>query len=164
RDWSSDVCSSDLVMPAFDTYMGKQEGFMDTALGALTQATMRRMEADRPNFIFSSRIPMADARTNGASLFRQICASCHSSSGEGISGLAPPLVGSAYVSTHIEQLGLIILHGLKGPLLINGEIYDEGHQMPGLRNNKDLSDRDIADIISYITNAFSPNSRSLGVE
>ncbi|HUH45660.1 MAG TPA: cytochrome c, partial [Arenibacter sp.] len=123
-----------------------------------------RMDTDRPSFIFSSQIPRADARTNGASLFRKICASCHLSSGEGIKGLAPPLTGSAYVSKHIEQLGLIILHGLKGPLLIDGEVYDEGHQMPGLKNNKDLSDRDIADIISYITNAFSNNSKSLGIE
>ncbi|HLT51292.1 MAG TPA: c-type cytochrome [Arenibacter sp.] len=152
------------VFPTWNTYLGKQESFAGTALNTLTAATMVRIDADKPNFIYSSQIPRADARTNGASLFRQICASCHSSSGEGIIGLAPPLVGSAYVSTHIEQLGLIILHGLKGPLLINGELYDEGHQMPGLRNNKDLSDRDIADIISYITNAFSPNSRSLGVE
>jgi mono/diheme cytochrome c family protein len=152
------------VFPAFDTYMGKQQGFADTALNILAEATRIRMETDRPNFIFSSRIPRADARTNGASLFRQICASCHSSGGEGINGLAPPLIGSSYVSTHIEQLGLIILHGLKGPLFIDGEIYDEGHQMPGLKNNKDLSDRDIADIISYITNAFSNDSRPLGVE
>ena len=158
------ISGSESVLPALDTYMGKQEGFADAGLAALTATTLERMGTDRPNFIFSSQIPRADARTNGASLYRNICASCHSFGGEGINGLAPPLIGSEYISTHIEQLGLIILHGLKGPLQINGELYDEGHQMPGLMNNKDLSDRDIADIISYITNAFSDNSRSLGVE
>ena len=152
------------VFPAFKVYMGKQEGYAGTILDALTETTLARMEADKPNFIFSSRTPRADARTNGASLFRQICASCHSPGGEGINGLAPPLVGSEYISTHIEQLGLIILHGLKGPLQINGELYDENHQMPGLMNNKDITDRDIADIISYITNAFSNNSKSLRAE
>ncbi|MDX1328543.1 MAG: dehydrogenase, partial [Arenibacter sp.] len=66
-----------------------------------------------------------------------------------------------YISKHVEQLGLIILHGLKGPLEINGEIYDENHQMPGLMNNSNISDQDIADIISYVTNAFSNHPRSL---
>lgn len=158
------ISGSESVLSELDRYMGKQEGALDTGLAVLTETTLERMEADRPNFIFSSQIPRADARTNGALLFRQICASCHAPGGEGINGLAPPLIGSEYISTHIEQLGLIILHGLKGPLQINGELYDEGHQMPGLMNNNDLSDRDIADIISYITNAFSHTSRSLGTE
>jgi mono/diheme cytochrome c family protein len=107
---------------------------------------------------------MADSRTNGAILFRQICASCHSTSGEGIQGLAPPLVGSDYIANHLEQLGLIILHGLKGPLVINGELYDNNHQMPGLKYNKNLSDKDISDIISYVTNAFSVNPKGLKPE
>lgn len=158
------ISGAEMVLPELQVYLGEQESFAGTSLDDFAVATLARVESDSPNSIFSSEMPRADARTNGAILFRQICASCHSLGGEGISGLAPSLVGSDYVSTHIEQLGLIILHGLKGPLLINGELYDEGHQMPGLINNKDLSDRDIADIISYITNAFSRNSRSLGVD
>lgn len=49
-------------------------------------------------------------------------------------------------------------------MLINGEIYDEDHQMPGLKYNKDLSDKDISDIISYVTNAFSTDSKGLKPE
>jgi mono/diheme cytochrome c family protein len=36
--------------------------------------------------------------------------------------------------------------------------------MPGLKYNKNLSDKDISDIISYVTNAFSTNPKGLKPE
>jgi len=155
------VSGAEDVLLALDSQLGQIENLKDTDLASLTTESVERKGNNKPNYIYSTKIARADSRTNGAILFRQICASCHSSSGEGIHGLAPSLVGSKYISTHLEQLGLIILHGLKGPLQINGELYDNGHQMPGLKYNKNLSDKDISDIISYVTNAFSVNSKSL---
>ena len=158
------VSGSEDVMTALDSQLGQDENLKDSDLASLTNESLERKDSNKPNYIYSTKIARADSRTNGAILFRQICASCHSSSGEGIHGLAPPLVGSEYISTHLEQLGLIILHGLKGPLKINGELYDENHQMPGLKYNRNLSDKDISDIISYVTNAFSVNPKGLKPE
>lgn len=158
------VSGAQEVMPSLQSGMDKLANLQDSDLDNLLAETVSRQENDKPNYIYSTRIARADSRTNGAVLFRQICASCHSSSGEGINGLAPPLVGSEYISTHLEQLGLIILHGLKGPLLINGEVYDKNHQMPGLMYNTDITDKDISDIISYVTNAFSVKPKGLKPE
>ncbi|MCK0146149.1 c-type cytochrome [Arenibacter sp. F26102] len=158
------VSGSEDVLTALDSQLGQFNKLKDSDLASLTTESVERKGNDKPNYIYSTKIARADSRTNGAILFRQICASCHSSSGEGINGLAPPLVGSEYISTHLEQLGLIILHGLKGPLKIRGELYDENHQMPGLKYNKNLSDKDISDIISYVTNAFSVNPKGLKPE
>ena len=158
------VSGSEDVLTALDSQLGQDENLKDSDLASLTTESLERKGNDKPNYIYSTKIARADSRTNGAILFRQICASCHSSSGEGIHGLAPPLVGSDYISTHLEQLGLIILHGLKGPLKIKGELYDENHQMPGLKYNRNLSDKDISDIISYVTNAFSINPKGLKPE
>ncbi|MDL5512552.1 c-type cytochrome [Arenibacter sp. M-2] len=158
------VSGSEDVLSTLGTQLGQQEDLKDSDLARLTYESVERKGNDKPNYIYSTKIARADSRTNGAILFRQICASCHSSSGEGIRGLAPPLVGSEYISTHLEQLGLIILHGLKGPLNIKGEVYDENHQMPGLKYNKNLSDKDISDIISYVTNAFSVHPKGLKPE
>ena len=158
------LSGAEKVMPAMKVQLDGMDNLKNMDLTLLTAASLERQENDNPNYIYSTKIARADSRTNGAILFRQICASCHSTSGEGIRGLAPPLLGSKYITDHLEQLGLIILHGLKGPLLINGEIYDEDHQMPGLKYNKDLSDKDISDIISYVTNAFSVDSKGLGPE
>tara|TARA_R110002012_G_scaffold168966_1_gene332712 strand:- start:177 stop:2417 length:2241 start_codon:yes stop_codon:yes gene_type:complete len=158
------LSGSEGVMSALKLKLEEKDNLKNTDLDVLVAASLERQENNRPNYIYSTQIARADSRTNGAILFRQICASCHSSSGEGIRGLAPPLVGSEYISNHLEQLGLIILHGLKGPLLINGEVYDNNHQMPGLKYNKSLSDKDISDIISYVTNAFSVNPKGLKPE
>lgn len=158
------LSGSEGVMSALKLKLEEKDNLKNTDLDVLAAASLERQENNRPNYIYSTQIARADSRTNGAILFRQICASCHSSSGEGIRGLAPSLVGSEYISSHLEQLGLIILHGLKGPLLINGEVYDNNHQMPGLKYNKSLSDKDISDIISYVTNAFSVNPKGLKPE
>lgn len=158
------LSGSEGVMSALKLKLEEKDNLKNMDLDVLAAASLERQENNRPNYIYSTQIARADSRTNGAILFRQICASCHSSSGEGIRGLAPPLVGSEYISNHLEQLGLIILHGLKGPLLINGEVYDNNHQMPGLKYNKSLSDKDISDIISYVTNAFSVNPKGLKPE
>lgn len=106
------------------------------------------------NPIFSKKSLAEDNRTSGSKLFRTICASCHGINGEGIDGLAPPLNNSEYV-TYAERLGLIILHGLEGPVHVNGNLYDLNLAMPGLIRNEAISDKDIADIVAYVTSAFS---------
>jgi len=118
-------------------------------------------DKDDMNSIFNPIINILDDRTNGAKIFRQICASCHGINGKGIEGLAPPFVGSEYLSGSVEKLGLIILHGLQGPVHVDGKTYNFKQGMPGMRGNKSLSDEDISDIISYITNAFSDSSRKI---
>jgi mono/diheme cytochrome c family protein len=113
--------------------------------------------ADNKNQIFKTPTVAEDNRTKGAKLFRQICAACHGINGKGINGLAPPLEHSEYVSEPVERLALIILHGVTGPIHVNGELYKLNQSMPGLLANDALSDKDIAGIISYVTNAFSDN-------
>ena len=121
-------------------------------------------KANTKNRIFTTVSLAADNRTNGAKIFRQICASCHGINGEGIESLAPPLIKSEYVSEPIERLALILLHGLNGPVHVNGERYEFNQAMPGLIGNEALTDKDIADIISYVTNAFSDNPKGITVE
>jgi len=105
-----------------------------------------------------------DSRTNGAKLFTKICVACHGTFGEGITGLAPNLMNSKYVYEPLVRLGLILFHGLKGPLEINGNTYEVNGTMPGLLENESISDEDISDLIAYVTNAFSDNPKWIGKE
>ncbi|MDF4202315.1 c-type cytochrome [Maribacter sp. SA7] len=120
-------------------------------------------KADRMNAIFTKEVTKEDTRTSGAKMFFQICASCHGADGKGIDGLAPPLMGSEHVK-NTERLALIVLHGLEGPVHVNGEEYNINLAMPGLIRNETISDTDIANIISYVTNAFSDNPKRLSKE
>ena len=96
-----------------------------------------------------------DTKTIGLKLFKQHCASCHGAGGMGIKNLAPPLYNSEYIEGDPEKLILISLHGLQGPITVNGQRYELNAVMPGLKDNKDLSDQDIANILSFVRNAFS---------
>lgn len=118
---------------------------------------------EKMNSIFTRKSLNEDNRTSGAKMFYQICASCHGANGQGIDGLAPPLMGSEHVK-NTERLALIILHGLEGPVHVNGEEYNLNLAMPGLIRNETITDKDIADIISYITNAFSDVPKTLSKE
>jgi mono/diheme cytochrome c family protein len=121
---------------------------------------LEQRQEKKINPIFLKKALTEDTRTKGAKLFRQICSSCHGMGGEGIQGMAPPLVHSEHID-EVKSLALIILHGLKGPVHVNGQLYELNHAMPGLGNNKALDDKDISDIISYVSNAFSDRPKGI---
>ncbi|SIQ35535.1 DUF7133 domain-containing protein [Maribacter ulvicola] len=132
----------------------------DTPFNYMLANSITNKRADKMNPIFTRDKINEDTRTSGAKMFFQICASCHGADGKGIEGLAPPLMGSEHVK-NTERLALIILHGLEGPVHVNGKKYTINLAMPGLIRNESISDTDIANIISYVTNAFSDHPKGL---
>jgi mono/diheme cytochrome c family protein len=113
------------------------------------------------NPIFVKETNVVDNRTKGLQLFRTICGACHGADGKGIQDLAPPLKDSEYINGSMKRLASILLHGLSGPISVNGKQYQLNNEMPGLANNKDLSDEDIADIIRYTQNAFAKDGKNI---
>jgi mono/diheme cytochrome c family protein len=97
-------------------------------------------------------------------LFRTICASCHGADGKGITDLAPPLKGSEYIDGSMHRLASIILHGLSGPIHVNGKLYQLNNDMPGLVSNTSISDQDIADIIRFTQNAFAKEGKGISAD
>lgn len=126
----------------------------------LTTAMNNRQKKEL-NPIFVKEKNVVDNRTNGLKLFRTICASCHGADGKGIQDLAPPLKDSEYIDGSMKRLASIILHGLSGPITVNGKQYQLNNEMPGLANNNTLSDSDIADIILFTQNAFAKQFKSI---
>ncbi|MBC7569688.1 MAG: c-type cytochrome [Spirosoma sp.] len=120
----------------------------------LTAAVSNR-DNKQLNSIFVTEINKIDNRTKGLKLFRSICATCHGADGKGIQDLAPPLKGSEYIDGSMKRLASIILHGISGPIHVNGKLYQLNNEMPALLNNKEISDQDIADIIRFTQNAYA---------
>ncbi len=137
--------------------------FEDTTFVEQLTASAEKRQEGTVNPIFSRKSLVEDNRTSGAKMFYEICASCHGINGQGIQGLAPPLMGSEHVAD-AERLGLIVLHGLEGPISVKGVHYDLNLAMPGLIRNDDITDKDIADVISYVSNAFSDIPKGLKTE
>ncbi|WP_147677353.1 DUF7133 domain-containing protein [Algibacter pacificus] len=100
----------------------------------------------------------------GHKIFKNICAACHGMNGEGVEALAPPLKNSEYISGNPKRLALVLLHGLAGPIYVNGKLYELNGTMPGLVNNPDFTDADIQHIIEYLQSTFSKSSEGLTLE
>ncbi len=96
-----------------------------------------------------------DPRTKGLALYNKVCSACHGQDGMGIANLAPPIMQSEHVNGDVDHLILLLLHGLKGPITVNGKNYKMNAVMPGIKDNPVLDDKAIAEIIIFVRNSFS---------
>ncbi|HEY0056954.1 MAG TPA: HEAT repeat domain-containing protein [Pedobacter sp.] len=108
----------------------------------------RKLESERN----AKLLAVADQKlvSQGAAIFKQLCATCHGTDGKGINNgskemPAPPLAGNKNVTGDSEKIIKILLHGLSGP--VEGKTYAAA--MPALGHN---DDNYIASVISYIRN------------
>ncbi|GAB4038910.1 DUF7133 domain-containing protein [Spirosoma gilvum] len=123
--------------------------------------TISKRQKKEMNPIYVVEKNEVDNRTRGLKLFRSICATCHGADGKGIQDLAPPLKGSEYIDGSMKRLAAIILHGVSGPIHVDGKLYQLNNEMPALLNNKDISDQDITDIIRFTQNAFAKQGKGI---
>ncbi len=154
-----------------DALISSLSGYEKTFLDYLDKSRVRKefeaslstvvadREDDKKYWIHERASLGMDDRTHGLQLYRNTCAACHGQAGAGIEGLAPPLEGSEYVKGPVKRLGLVLLHGMKGPLTVSGQRYEFNAQMPGLSANPDMTDQDITDLITYLSNAFGESKR-----
>jgi mono/diheme cytochrome c family protein len=90
------------------------------------------------------------------------CVGCHGADGAGLENLGPHLDGSDWVNGDPQRLIRVLLHGLSGPIQLNGKTYTPLGVMPGLGQNPTIKDQDIADLATYIRANWS--NRSTQVE
>lgn len=102
-------------------------------------------------------IPLTAAQQTGfdlgKALFSGVCAACHQPHGLGMEGLAPPLVDSEWVLGSEQRLTRIILHGLSGPIKVQGRTYTLDMPALGLFN-----DEQVAAILTYIRREWDHNA------
>ena len=90
----------------------------------------------------------------GAEVYRREahCITCHQADGLGLPAAQfPPIAKSAWVSGNPERLIRIVLHGLVGPIEVNGVKYPGQVPMTAF---KGLSDDEIAGVLTYVRNSF----------
>jgi mono/diheme cytochrome c family protein len=93
-----------------------------------------------------ARVPPAGV---GATLFESYCAGCHIDA-SGTRGENPPLDGASWVVGPEQRLIKIVLHGVRGPMEVNGSTYDL-HMPP---HGHLLTDAQIASLASYVRRRF----------
>ena len=93
---------------------------------------------------------------SGKKIFAVRCASCHQANGLGIATQYPPLAGSEWVSADPDLIIKVILKGLKGEILVNGEKY--GTSAAVNMAAVPINDREIANVSTYVRQAWGNDS------
>jgi len=97
----------------------------------------------------------------GRQKYLNLCANCHGTQGEGISRFAPPLKNSEWVTGADYRLAMILLHGMEGPVTVNGKEYGIPDILPSMPSFSTLQNEDIAAIATYIRNTWGHSQKPL---
>jgi len=125
--------------------------FLDCRVGGFDAEVYRPY----PSLAFVENLSVTDPPpiARGRVLYNVNCAGCHQSSGAGVSGQFPPLRGSDWVTApKPDRLVRIAMNGLKGPVHINGEIFNESGAavMLSVGSDNKFTAEQMADLLSYI--------------
>ena len=95
--------------------------------------------------------PAAGAATaDGAAIYAARCAACHQAAGTGVPGAFPPLAGSECVRCSERRLAALVLHGVAGPLTVQGRRYNGA--MPAF--GAQLGDAELAAVLTHVRQRF----------
>ena len=85
----------------------------------------------------------------------QTCFACHQAEGQGIAGAFPPLAESDYLNEDVNRSIDVVLKGLQGEITVNGETYNSA--MPA----QNLSDEEIANVLTYVYNSWGNSKKEV---
>lgn len=107
----------------------------------------------------------------GAEIFHRDahCVTCHQKNGEGLSSgdvhIYPPLVGSEWSTGSVDRLIKLSLHGLWGPIEVNGILYDPTKGVPPMTAFKALlDDKEMAAVLTYVRNTWGNEASVVSAE
>ncbi len=95
----------------------------------------------------------------GKQVYQKRCLACHQADGGGVPRLNPPLEGSSNVKGNDKlKLVRVVVKGMTDRVEIDGEFYDNN-----MSANPDLTDEQIADVLTYIRNSWGNKASAVTV-
>lgn len=131
-------------------YVGRYSGEFGPYVHQLQQEEISAAPSD-------GKTQLDKEKVSGSEVYANVCAACHQPGGEGVPGAFPPLAGSDWVTGDPEIPVRIILHGLAGPVEVQGVSYNA--VMPGW--GQKLSDSEIASVVNYIRTNWGNSAESI---
>ncbi|PVW15817.1 copper-containing nitrite reductase [Marixanthomonas spongiae] len=131
-------------------YKGKiEEGIYEPEGGAIQKMPIDEAEvaASKPPENLSKEQQME----MGKNVYGRTCVACHQSSGQGVPNAFPPLANSDYLNADVDRAIDIVLHGKSGEITVNGKKYNS------VMTAQVLSDREVANVLTYVYNSWDNN-------
>ena len=130
-----------------DIYSGKE---VDAVyLGDQAAGTNRAPVAAAAASAKAGNLTKEEQIAAGKVVFAGTCSTCHGADGNGMEGVFPPLANSDYIKANPKRLPEIILHGMVGPVTVNGKDYNSN--MPPMAQ---LTDDEVANIATYVLTSW----------
>ena len=108
--------------------------------------------ATQAAFVKKIASSVAVAEHPGKVVYDALCLNCHQPTGLGLPGIYPPLAASDWVNGDPATLAKIIIHGLNGPIKVNGTDFKQVAPIP--MPPMGLNDQQIADVLTYVRSNF----------
>jgi nitrite reductase (NO-forming) len=87
----------------------------------------------------------------GKKIYMQACFACHQTNGEGVANAFPPLAKSDYLNADPARSIDVLLKGLSGEIMVNGKKYNS------IMPSQQLSDEEVAHVLTYVYNSWGNN-------
>lgn len=129
-----------------EIYSGKEVDYV--YLGNRAQPNMTAV-ATAAKSAHAGDLTLEEQVAAGKELFNGTCATCHQPNGDGLPGVFPPLAKSDYIAADRKRLTSVMLHGLQGPVTVNGKEYNS--IMPPMNQ---LTDDEVAQLATYVLNSW----------
>jgi mono/diheme cytochrome c family protein len=112
-------------------------------------------------FFLSSFIQdeLAASVSRGKKVYDKVCLSCHMIDGGGAPNLNPPLAQSSYVLGDKTKIINIVLNGMSERVAIDDDYYSNN-----MAPHQDLTNQEIADVLTYIRNSFGNKASAVTVK
>ncbi len=101
---------------------------------------------------------LTESIQRGKEVYTEFCAVCHQETGLGVNNTFPPLAQSDYLENNKESSIRAIKYGLNGEITVNGKKYVGAMAQLGLTN------KEIADVMNYISNSWGNKSNEIVTE
>jgi len=92
----------------------------------------------------------------GKKVYTERCLACHQADGGGVQNMNPPLTKTKWVLGDKSQLIQIVLKGLNTGVTIDDIEY---HNV--MASHADLTDLQIADVLTYVRNSFGNKAKAI---
>lgn len=108
--------------------------------------------------LFGQTNSVNESIKRGKTVYDKVCLSCHMADGGGVPHLNPPLIQTSYVLGDKNKLIGIVLHGMTDRIPIEDEYYSNS-----MAPHNDLTNQQIADVLTYVRNSFSNKASAVTV-
>ena len=123
---------------------------------SLVLATLLLSAAKGP--VVPLQTPIQASMARGKVVYQQVCLACHQADAGGVQGMTPALIKTTYVLGAKAPLIKIVLNGMTGAITVNGDDY---HNV--MAPHSDLTDQQIADVLTYVRNSFGNKASAVTV-